>query len=337
MSSVQELLLAAQAKQKPSILSQLAEVGQAGLDGYSQGTKLANTQSDTRLNIALEIARRQQAEEAAKAAAFQEQRRKELGIGQGFKVGVNDGENKDASPLGKLNHTVSVDEKGYITDKYEQKSPGLDDQLSAKVASGEMTLEQAYKLKSQGSGTGMTPYQEYQVKKDQQEVNANQQTSAIYGTRAMQAQKQMEEIVSSGAYDPSSLGAAFSRVLGKSDLTNGLRSEGGQTYDQAADNLIAAILRKESGANITPQERTDAYRQYIIRPGDKADVIAKKNINRETAIKGLLAGAKNAQPLPEDSGMGAMIDANADTTTVPESKTINGQTFIKKNGKWYHQ
>lgn len=305
VASVQELILAAKSKQKPSILSQLAEVGEAGLGGYAQGVKLGNTQSDTRLNIALDLVRRQQAEELA-AKQQREAQERSVSIEEKIKQAHNaiDVNRVDRSKPAKFKDEVNRDENGLVTVKSS--------------------------LDESASGTGMTPYQEYQVKKDQQEVNANQQTSAIYGTRAMQAQKQMEEIVSSGAYDPSSLGAAFSHALGKTDITNGLRSEGGQSYDQAADNLIAAILRKESGANITPQERTDAYRQYIIRPGDKPDVIAKKNINRETAIKGLLAGAKNAQPLPEDSGMSAMIDAN-DSGAKPAP---HGQR-VKQGGKVY--
>ena len=54
-----------------------------------------------------------------------------------------------------------------------------------------------------------------------------------------------------------------------------------QQYKNAADNFIAAVLRKESGAAITEQERKDYWPQYIPVPGDKPEVVTQKNLARK--------------------------------------------------------
>lgn len=60
-----------------------------------------------------------------------------------------------------------------------------------------------------------------------------------------------------------------------------------QSMEQAQRDFINAVLRKESGAVISPQEFDNARKQYFPQPGDGQGVIAQKRKNRETAIKGL--------------------------------------------------
>ena len=59
-----------------------------------------------------------------------------------------------------------------------------------------------------------------------------------------------------------------------------------QQYINAADNFIAAVLRKESGAAITEQERKDYWPQYIPVPGDKPEVIRQKLAARQNYMEG---------------------------------------------------
>lgn len=76
-----------------------------------------------------------------------------------------------------------------------------------------------------------------------------------------------------------------------------------QQYDQAARNFINAVLRRESGAVISKEEFENAYQQYLPRPGDSAEVLAQKALNRQETIKGLTLSAGNAFTPPSQSNV----------------------------------
>ena len=83
---------------------------------------------------------------------------------------------------------------------------------------------------------------------------------------------------------------ALPRILG------GLSPEQQQTAN-ARINFITAVLRKESGASISPGEFSTAEKLYFPQPGDDAKAIAQKQKARELSIKGMKVqagpGAKN--------------------------------------------
>lgn len=62
-------------------------------------------------------------------------------------------------------------------------------------------------------------------------------------------------------------------------------------YVQARDNLIAAQLRRESGAKIEPSEYDDAFKQYMPRPGDDKAVLAQKRSARQALIDAMVREA----------------------------------------------
>jgi hypothetical protein len=64
-----------------------------------------------------------------------------------------------------------------------------------------------------------------------------------------------------------------------------------QQYDQAKRDMINAILRRESGAVIGPDEFASAELQYFPQPGDSNAVIEQKRQTRENAIEGLRVGS----------------------------------------------
>jgi hypothetical protein len=72
-----------------------------------------------------------------------------------------------------------------------------------------------------------------------------------------------------------------------------------QQFDQAKRNFVNAILRKESGAAISPSEFANAEQQYFPQPGDSEDVIALKQQNRLTAMHGMAREAGAAYQPPE--------------------------------------
>lgn len=67
---------------------------------------------------------------------------------------------------------------------------------------------------------------------------------------------------------------------------------------QAERNFLNSILRRESGAAISPSEFASGDKQYFPLPGDDAGTLAQKKQNRDTQIKNL---AKSAGPALADT------------------------------------
>jgi hypothetical protein len=84
-------------------------------------------------------------------------------------------------------------------------------------------------------------------------------------------------------------------------LGNFALTPGQQTFLQAERNFINAVLRRESGAVISPDEFKNARQQYIPQPGDSAQVIAQKKRNRETVLNSLSRDAGSSYKLPTTS------------------------------------
>ena len=53
-----------------------------------------------------------------------------------------------------------------------------------------------------------------------------------------------------------------------------------QQYMQSARNFINAVLRRESGAVISPSEFSEARKQYLPQPGDSSETLKQKEANR---------------------------------------------------------
>jgi len=78
-------------------------------------------------------------------------------------------------------------------------------------------------------------------------------------------------------------------------LVNAFGSAQQQQVEQAQRDWVNAILRRESGAAISPSEFDSAKKQYFAQPGDKPGVIAQKRQNRLLAEQGVLAEVPTAQ------------------------------------------
>jgi len=57
-----------------------------------------------------------------------------------------------------------------------------------------------------------------------------------------------------------------------------------QQFERARRDFVNAVLRRESGAVINPEEFTNAEKQYFPQPGDKPAVIKKKRQARRRAV-----------------------------------------------------
>jgi hypothetical protein len=73
-------------------------------------------------------------------------------------------------------------------------------------------------------------------------------------------------------------------------IGNYLKSPEYQQGEQAGKEFLQAILRKDTGAAITPQETEEYGTVYLPRPGDSKEVLAQKKASRTRALDALKAG-----------------------------------------------
>jgi hypothetical protein len=178
----------------------------------------------------------------------------------------------------------------------------------------EKALERQLKESQIAANTGK-PYQqqlETQIKEKQLEALSDpakkytdvQNVAAGFAKRSEQAEQELTSILKN--YNPSGKQALVDRSLPDKALFNYLKSPEGRQIDQAANNFISAVLRKESGAAISEQEYEREFKKYIPLPGDDDKTIAQKARARVQAIENLKASSGGAvkyfkdAPAPND-------------------------------------
>lgn len=113
-----------------------------------------------------------------------------------------------------------------------------------------------------------------------------QETTALYAKRLEQAEKVFEGL--KGEFGHLGLGSIISQgKLGPVGIANWMKSAAGQSYEQAQRNFLNAVLRKESGAVISPSEFAEGRAQYFPQAGDKESVILQKEANRKAVIESM--------------------------------------------------
>lgn len=94
-----------------------------------------------------------------------------------------------------------------------------------------------------------------------------------------------------------------------------------QQVDQAQRDFISAVLRKESGAAISPSEFENARKQYFPQPGESKEVREQKRANRETAIEALRVQAgPGADYIPKGK-------ASQEFNSLPDPRQHKGKTI----------
>lgn len=115
-----------------------------------------------------------------------------------------------------------------------------------------------------------------------------QETTALYASRIKQANDVMESLTPYINKLPV-IGTAVNERL-----PNFLKDERYQSYDQAKRNFLNAVLRRESGAVISPSEFDSADKQYFPQVGDRPEVIEQKRQNRDLVMRNFIASARDA-------------------------------------------
>jgi hypothetical protein len=197
----------------------------------------------------------------------------------------------------------------------------------------------------------ITPYQQAQLRLDREKfefekskegtkpLTETQSNSVAFGARAVEANRLATDLENKGFTNIGKTRTVAGGIVGTAPiigekLEQGVKSAfnvlpefaGGpspeqQQVDQARRNFITAVLRKESGAVISPKEYSDEERKYFPQLGDSQEVIKQKQDARRLAIQALEAqagpqGAKqiaqiaNAQLSSQDQEALAWANAN---------------------------
>lgn len=152
------------------------------------------------------------------------------------------------------------------------------------------------------------------------DIKANQWTAAGYGRRVEQAIRDLDQIQQDGfrreEYTPSF----------RSYLPGGTKPEALKLQEQAESNFINSVLRRESGAAISPGEFDRAEQQYFPRAGDTEKVLKQKEQNRLQTLANLRAesgAAWEATPLVDAA-------SGPNKPPAPAGGTTNIEALLEK-------
>jgi len=118
-----------------------------------------------------------------------------------------------------------------------------------------------------------------------EKITDAQRTLSGYASRVKQAEPTLKSL------ETSISGMNLVSFEAQIKLPAAMQSAEIQQYMQAARNFINAVLRRESGAVISPSEFSEARQQYLPQPGDKPATLQLKENNRNNIFENYKNGA----------------------------------------------
>lgn len=187
-------------------------------------------------------------------------------------------------------------------------------------------------------------------------LSEGQSKDVLYYTRGNEANKLLgtlgNNLTATGGQQGALRGAADALLrgipgLGDSGAVNNLVSAERQQAEQAGQEFLASILRKDTGAAIT-REETDLYgKMYLPQPGDSDQSLKQKSRARDIALQAIRASMGNAAAaiptIAPPAGAGAAAQALgaavAPRAVAPAGvqrarNPATGQSLVLINGQW---
>ncbi len=154
--------------------------------------------------------------------------------------------------------------------------------------------------------------------------NETQGKAAGFADRMSSANSELEQAaIANAGMNVMEAGKSAVPLIG-----NFLTSSDRQKFEQAERNFINAQLRRESGAVISPEEFSNARKQYIPQPGDSKEVLAQKKANREQNISAMQReSGPFYKPATAESEIPKKPDGTPDYSKMTDEQLLN---FIKK-------
>lgn len=161
-----------------------------------------------------------------------------------------------------------------------------------------------------------------------------QSLAAGFGKRLAQSEADFKRLADAG-YNRASAEAGFDSIQ-----PNYFQDPETQQQAQAERNFLTAVLRRESGASISPTEFEGGEMQYFPRVGDSPEVLKQKERNRKQVLESLKSEAGPAWDqvalVSKEESKGPLMSKQNPASSAPAGmvKVINPQTnkpvFIKK-------
>jgi hypothetical protein len=164
-----------------------------------------------------------------------------------------------------------------------------------------------------------------------------QSKDVVYATRAKGALEVLEPI----AENLTSLAGQVSSMDPTGIVRRRVQSPEFQVAQNAGNEFLQAILRKDTGAAITAGEQALYGETYLPRPGDGPEVLVAKQAARQRAVAAIEAGMSPAQMIAQEKAL-----SGSQPTTTPTAGGIvtitsdaeyealpSGTTFVGPDGK----
>jgi hypothetical protein len=193
-----------------------------------------------------------------------------------------------------------------IVDQSPQSRP-----QPAEIAEYEYAKEQGfpgsfmdYQASKKGNGTSLRVNPETGAVEFQQGGSGNikpltesQSKDTVFATRAEGAL---------GVFEP--ISDALTEIMGATVgqlpvVGNMIKSEKYQQAEQAGNEFLQAMLRKDTGAAITPGEQALYGKTYLPQPGDETDTLKQKSKSRRRALAGIKAGMTPQSILMQENAL----------------------------------
>lgn len=234
-----------------------------------------------------------------------------------------------ASQYGQLDTVKDIiDAYGKMSQTQQKSAPvpyyGYDPQTGQPVQQGMVQANAKFAPQSSGGykPQNMEEALEFAKAKAQYKTpSQGQETTALYASRINQA----DDVFASLESYINKLPVIGTKIQELSP--NFLKSEDFQSYEQAQRNFLNAVLRRESGAVISPSEFDEGRKQYFPQAGDSQKVIEQKRQNRAVVKANFIKASGNAY-VPYESSIGGNSGENAIYATNPETgqriKSVDG-------------
>lgn len=108
-------------------------------------------------------------------------------------------------------------------------------------------------------------------------------TTAGYARRMEQAEQMFGRLMASKKFDPASTSSQVQAMY--PPIFEGAKTPEQKSYEQIVRNFGSAVLRKESGAAISPTEYADVAKMYFPQPGDTKEQLLQKEQSRLQAFE----------------------------------------------------
>lgn len=165
-----------------------------------------------------------------------------------------------------------------------------------------LPIDQEYLAAKAASDPMRAALQKVQLQSSLAELSEKQKpkqyefTAGGFAKRMEGAEKKFDALLKEG-FDPTTFNVQVEGLT--PEILASQKSPKVKQYEQAKRDFVSAVLRKESGAAISPQEYASEAQKYFPQAGDTPEVLAQKKVSRLQALENLKAESGKAfQAIP---------------------------------------